>query len=264
MRRDFPIPRMPTPPRTIFKYQQIAEYTLRSLGQREIYFNSPRRFNDPYDCTITAKYRVPTDEELERLRLTLIENSRRETEAHAQFKTCSSVEIRNSIMRSARALFQQKKDEFLENNGVCCFSERNDDLLMWGHYGGSYRGFCLEFRTEHDPFNRLRQVKYVDNIPEIDLVPFLLHGDAEQFADLYCTKSSAWAYEREWRGIHVEANKCYRYENWGLKAVYFGPSISDDDRASLRFALRDRDVGVEFWQGRKSDEEFRIEFERLS
>lgn len=36
--------------------------------------------------------------------------------------------------------------KFLQNSHVSCFSERNDDFLMWSHYASRHAGICLEFQ----------------------------------------------------------------------------------------------------------------------
>jgi len=35
--------------------------------------------------------------------------------------------------------------KFLENSFATCFSESNDNFLMWSHYASSHSGICLEF-----------------------------------------------------------------------------------------------------------------------
>ena len=36
--------------------------------------------------------------------------------------------------------------------GVCCLSEKHDDVLMWSHYSNGHKGFCLKFETSYEPF----------------------------------------------------------------------------------------------------------------
>ena len=43
--------------------------------------------------------------------------------------------------------------------GITCLSEVKDDLLMWSHYGGKYKGFCLEFDSKYAPFTKTLKVK---------------------------------------------------------------------------------------------------------
>jgi hypothetical protein len=254
---------MSTSPRTVFKYEGVNEHSLQNLKARSIHFGSPVHFNDPYDCTITARVIDPTAEDLEVMRRTYVERAKDYPKIQSQFELYSQDELRQFLVRVSVGTFQRDKERFLNEKGVACFSERNDDLLMWGHYGGRYRGYCLEFRTDYQPFTKLRKVRYVASIPTIDLVPFVVARDAEQILDLYCTKSSVWGYEKEWRAIHNKAGTRFGYSRYALKAVYFGPSIDSDARESVRDALRIAMLDASCWQGKKSESEFKIEFEQL-
>jgi len=255
---------MSTLPKTIFKYEGINDLSLQNLESQVIYFSSPLHFNDPYDCTITARVADPTAEELETMRRAWAERAEGRPIAKSQLEASSDDELRKLVLRVATEVFQTAKERFLRENGISCFSERNDHLLMWGHYGGRYSGYCLEFRTEYEPFNKLRIVKYVERIPKIDLLPLAVERNAEQIVDLYCTKSRAWEYEKEWRAIHKVAGTLFRYPPLALKAVYFGPRINQDDREKVCRALGGANRSVEYWQGKRSEEEFRIEFERYT
>lgn len=41
-------------------------------------------------------------------------------------------------------------DKFLANSSVTCFSETNDDFLMWAHYASKHTGICMEFSLVND------------------------------------------------------------------------------------------------------------------
>ena len=56
--------------------------------------------------------------------------------------------------RLKEGIFKQKKDGILyegEDDGnvlrASCFSERNNSLLMWGHYADNHRGICIKFKS---------------------------------------------------------------------------------------------------------------------
>ena len=132
-----------------------------------------------------------------------------------------------------------------------------------GALAAKYRGFCLEFCTDYDPFKKSRMVKCVDRIPTINLEGLYIRREPEQIIDLYCTKSRVWEYEREWRSIHMQAGTLFQYPLEALKAVYLGPNIDPDAQKKVLLAVASEKPGAERWQGRKSEVEFKIEFERL-
>lgn len=42
--------------------------------------------------------------------------------------------------------------KFLRNSYVCCFSETNDNFLMWSHYANKHSGVCMEFTIKDNAF----------------------------------------------------------------------------------------------------------------
>lgn len=88
---------------------------------------------------------------------------------------------------------------------------RNDDLLMWSHYGGNYKGLCLEFDTSVEAFKRVQPVRYVWTPPVFSVESFLFDPSYSPIQELFCIMSTAWEYEAEWRGIHVKAGTEFGY-----------------------------------------------------
>ena len=96
---------------------------------------------------------------------------------------------------------------------------------MWSHYGGKYKGFCLEFDTASEPFHRIHRVQYVPKLPPFTIEETMFDSKFEPVLELFCTKSEAWKYEREWRSIHAKAGTEFGYPSSALRGIYFGPDI---------------------------------------
>jgi hypothetical protein len=96
-------------------------------------------------------------------------------------------------------------DGFRRMIGILSLTETPNNQAMWAHYGDNHRGFVLGFdtaneyfhrqRSDKDEFNHLRRVRYLDR-PCRDVSLIELSGN-----DVFFTKGSDWAYEREWRTI---------------------------------------------------------------
>ncbi len=153
---------------------------------------------------------------------------------------------------------------FLLQRGVTCFSEVNDDLLMWSHYGGRYKGICLEFDARFDPFHRVTKVRYVKRLPEIDITRLLVTRDFDPVIELFCTKSLSWAYEREWRALHEVAGTSYGYPAEALTGVYFGPDIDDESLEIVCLILAGQNETVRLYRGTRSDTEFKVDFSEFT
>jgi hypothetical protein len=238
--------------------------SLLNLKANSVYFASPLQFNDPYDCALDATIAEPSPEEVEALRQHYLKRGDLPGRTKQEFETLSQERLRELSIGSLSKLALESKQRFLEEYGVCCFSEVNDNLLMWGHYGGRYKGWCLEFRTDYEPFQKLRRVIYSDRMPQISLAAFASDNGGEQFIDLLCTKSLSWQYEREWRALHKQAGTLFTYEPRALKAVYFGPAIEPQALEIVCLILGGQNPDVELWQGRRSLTEFRVEFKQVT
>jgi len=252
-------------PTIVYKYESFNVQSLINLKAQSLYFGSPRNFNDPYDCAITATVRDPSAEEAELVRQHYLNSQSLSEAAKQQFKSMPIDELKQVLIKGAKDGAADIREKFLSTKGVTCFSERNDDLLMWAHYGGQYKGFCLAFNTSKEPFSKLRRVQYSDVIPQIDIVDCMVNKNYDKLLDdLYCTKSSFWGYEKEWRAIHSEAGTVFGYEADALRAIYFGPDIERQALEIICLIIQGQNPDVQFFMGKRSETEFRVEFESLT
>lgn len=251
------------PPR-LYKYESFSTRSLENLKAQSIYFGSPAGFNDPYDCAFLPNISSPSDDVVESIRQSYLCDPGTPSAARIQFESTSTEQLRQMFLRAGRSALDHAVQEFMNRRGVTCFSERNDDLLMWSHYGGKYKGFCLEFDTTHTPFEKIMKVTYSRDVPTIDLEPLLRSDSYDQVLALFSTKAEAWSYECEWRAVHAEAGTLYSYPAESLTGVYFGPDISDHALEIICLILQGQNEGVRFWRGRRSTTSFKVDFESLT
>ncbi|MFQ1917034.1 DUF2971 domain-containing protein [Aeromonas veronii] len=249
-------------PEKLYKYESVSVQSLLNLKTQTVYFSSPAGFNDPYDCAIKAQVEEPSTEELERLKSIFLTKP---WPAHVLDKLASTPteELRPMLMRATREANEQIIDRFIENRGVSCFSEVNDELLMWAHYSDKYTGFCLEFATDNELFSKAKKVKYVNEFPKLNALSTYGINERSDVLDLYCTKSKSWKYEQEWRCIHNEAGTAYTYPREALTGVYFGPNINPDMIEIICLILQGQNPTVRFWRGKRSEVSFKVEFEEF-
>ena len=134
---------------------------------------------------------------------------------------------------------------------------------MWSHYALRGTGICLQFDTQFDPFGKVRQVTYSERIPELDVTAMLLEQNYDEIIKLYCTKSSHWSYEREWRGIHKEANTSFKYVPHCLQAIYFGTEADRSFIELTQIVVRSTNRSVRLFSGTRSDVAYKVEFTEL-
>lgn len=251
------------PPR-LYKYESFNAQSLENLKAQSIYFGPPSGFNDPYDCATSPRIRSLSDNEVEAIRRRYQEDPSVPENIREVFKSTSVDNARKLLMKSGQTVLDEHIAKFLHTRGVSCFSEVQDDLLMWSHYGGKYGGFCLEFDTADVLFEKALPVRYSTEIPEIDLAPLLKRDDFDQVLTLFTTKSSSWSYEREWRVLHANSGTLYAYPDRCLTGVYFGPEMKSAAIEIICLILQGQNSSVKFWRGRRSKSAFKVDFEEFT
>lgn len=247
-------------PALLYKYEAFSIQSLENLKNQVIFFGSPLKFNDPYDCALSPSIVEPSDEDVEKIRAHYLAQPNVPEGTRRQFQQLSIGDLRIKFLRAGRNALDDEIRKFQQKRGISCFAERPDNLLMWSHYAGHYKGFCLEFRTDTEPFQKIRPVKYSIQMPAFDLVAMLCDRDFDQVMDLFCTKSLDWQYEREWRAIHEEAGTAYTYPAEALTGVYFGPEASYTAIEIIALVLAGQNEHVKLWTGTRSRSNFSVEF----
>jgi hypothetical protein len=76
---------------------------------------------------------------------------------------------------------------------------------MWAHYADNHAGFCVEYEVSPEPGDlNLFSVNYSSQLPKIS-VSELIFSPIETFTRILTTKKIEWAYENEWRIIHLNS-----------------------------------------------------------
>jgi hypothetical protein len=144
----------------------------------------------------------------------------------------------------------------MQTMGVCCFSDTNENYVMWAHYADEYRGICVEYST-HDLSDGLPDVFAVRVQYDIQLPkPRYEETPDRQGAAIKAlsSKNSDWFYEREWRlltkpnAMDIPGALKIQGQN-PVKGIYFGPRAKPDVIADIMTALRGvRDNTIEFYR----------------
>lgn len=167
-------------------------------------------------------------------------------------------------LTSFDALTQEWKN-LLPRFRILCLSESVDVTPMWNHYADGYRGAVLEFYPDEAVDSALllaKPVKYQDSPPAITTpeawaVGIVREGGevlSRMFKEAQYVKQTAWASEKEWRVVgFLRPGEEGLYSDWPfhpkeLKAIYFGPSMSEEDKAELTKGLLARFPDAERYQ----------------
>lgn len=260
---------MPTPAdATVYQFQPVADARVNRLAQLahgRLWVSDPGSFNDPFDLRLfirdlTCRGPFAGDDRLRRALACLLRDNPA-LRGYWLFDAglLAALEDWSAGRRDSAALIAALQAR-IGALGVACFSEDWRSPLMWSHYADSHTGFCIAYRVDkarlgdaalgRDRFLQ-QQVQYVSALPEICLSE-LLFAPHQVLGRLLATKGIEWAYEREWRLIHLGACRALvpLPEGMAISALIAGIRMRDDDRAALaRTAAR---LGVPAWQLRPS------------
>lgn len=271
-------------PKILYKYRSWEEdnlnepkYQRRILTDFEIFFPSPARFNDPFDCRIPKRYDLMDfDERINWVYALIIE----------KHPDLPMQDIHNKVINECN-LNKLKSDDYMEyctrtyteifikNHGLFSTTRKNDDILMWSHYGNSHKGFCIGFDRDklfNFLYNKYRsvgiiKVQYTNNYPIIKPSPDKNIILKNIFEIQLGTKSKKWSYENEYRIIitrkadkivDLSKNKdVYKNIILGYSIV---PQIEDEIIKRVRHDL----PHVEIYKAEKSKDQFKLKINRIT
>lgn len=194
-------------------------YTLTNLARNQLYFSTPTKFNDPFDCRARLVY--PHDNRINEIDITFPR--------------------------------------------VCCFSEINDNILMWSHYADGHQGICLCFKAKkylngkseytmpiYEP-NTGQRAAYLGEFKKVcydhndDLCVLNAldnqNKNSKVAEDQIYKKLYFWEYEHEYRMIlpesHINKNEIFEYDKESLVGVIFGLRIDKKDIIRVYNAVKE-------------------------
>jgi hypothetical protein len=260
----------------VYKYRVWEnERHRRILTNNEIFFTSPRAFNDPFDCNIAYRLDLLSDSEIIR---------RYEHYLGIFYPDWDIEKVRNKarnwaekgLLRNPENINRNRiwSKKYVENGyGIFSLAGNKDNILLWSHYADSHKGFCLGFRIDKLDAFRENQfykdgslidcgwIEYTRLYPEI--VPSS-EDDIEDIKRLFLVKSIDWDYEEEYRLILTNGtDKAYRIDDEIIHDVTIGTNMPDDHIEKIIDALSAHVPKPKLFRATARDYEFGLDFEPI-
>jgi hypothetical protein len=135
-------------PPSLFRYYPANLQTLENVKRQCLYFGSVVDFNDPFESHILPPAAQGDEEILRELRAHYDSAPDVPEAMRSQIQAMNPATFGRLIAKSAVEMLLAEKETFKTTRGVTCFSQRNENLLMWSHYASGGAGLCLEFDTQ--------------------------------------------------------------------------------------------------------------------
>ena len=251
-------------PKRLYRYESFDTYSLSNLKAQSIYFTSPKHFNDPFDCSITFDLSDLSERVFNKLYDFYLEAYPNKKQFIKRFGKSPSEKFKTYLIEALDDTLKKSKEKMIQERGISCYSEKNDDILMWSHYSDSHKGFCLEFDTSHDPFNMAIKVEYSSDFPKINPELFVIYDESKEIMKMFTIKFSCWEHEKEWRIFHNVAETLYGYPPEALTGIYFGAEMPKTHIEIIALVILGQNPNVKFYRAKKSRSKFAVSFEEFT
>ena len=270
-------------PVSLYRYRSFDAdgYSVKNLQDRVIWLNSPLNFNDPFDSVLSLSADILFQEGFaqnvsalltEPPWDTTLDAGRKETilKSLDPFRTFAEIAVKlsndtrvpfelqveillSTIQKEHEETEDQLNQTLRDNLSVCCFSEKDDSVLMWSLYSERHTGFCVEYSTWHmrppDEIGFIHPVNYRKDL--IDVTAYFrssirngrLDPDYNNWMATIasCHKSPEWAYEKEWRYIFPGKRATIPMP---AQKIIMGARISSENRAKLLAIAKEQRIRI--------------------
>jgi len=250
-------------PDRLYKYRSLSAgsqiHTEKIITGNQLFFPAAEALNDPFECRAymsiggTPKQLRETFEQVFARKFPGVPGS--VLKKMAENATAPHVDLRHVEREGCRSWIAQTKRE----TGICCFSEKRDDILMYSHYGDCHRGICLEFDASDKSslFGQARPVIYREDYPVLELHSYR-QGTGEAGEKMFLTKFPGWSYEKEWRILRTPPGPEI-FAAHLLIGIIFGCQVTDDQRQLVRSWVGERTTSVQLYQAKIRERNFGVD-----
>lgn len=146
-------------------------------------------------------------------------------------------ELNENIQSEKDRMFSLLKDTLSNKIRMTCFTNKNDNILMWSHYANKHNGICVKYDLKDckELLYSTFPVVYSTKRPSISKNELLISSSETKVNEdklllllvkSLLTKSDEWKYEEEWRSIIPTENLISDNLNHKcIKAIYFGVKV---------------------------------------
>lgn len=228
----------------LYKFYSVTNHHLDALSAPAFHFSAPSSFNDPLDCFIEVDRKIPLahyKKELERhgKKIGIPRKRIEKAKRYAYRFADENGLIPTTVFSDIEDMIVGLENRIHEESGVCCFSMKIDEPLMWCHYASGLRGFVIEFRRDPGGFfdgDSSFPVDYVPkkirNMSPLSVIDRNISTE-DHVREIVSKKHQHWAYEKEWRCLHSHAGKLIPFPKNIVNRLVVGGRMSDELQSHL-------------------------------
>lgn len=210
---------------SIFRYRNFQR-GFEMIDNQELFLSKPSALNDPFDCYEgLIKFKVTKE---------FIKNEIRPMMKLKGFTRAMSKKMESEIsLHHSLTIYDEFFKSYKDNFGVCCFSWKYDNIVLWANYSGNHTGICLGFNGLSPVKTGLYGIFPVYYTSEIKKYTFTSFEDEGYWQHWLMTKAKDWEYEDEVRLISKSHNGILKFPKENLTEIFLGLSITDENKEKV-------------------------------
>jgi hypothetical protein len=249
------------------------------LIHNHVFFSSPAKFNDPFDCARGVRFPDP-DNLSEK-----DEGDWREYFLHLAQKgehdEAANIRVADAALKNGKHKdkafindCEQSIEETVLQHGqqlsVFCLSETPFSVSMWAHYASNHEGAVIEF----DPSNLIDHYGIIRSFPVVyrnalpTLSEYLEAVRSEDLLDFpkmfFCRKSIEWEREKEWRFFTEPLDRHLDLPAGTITRVILGYRMPIETRDLIEAWVQGLDVPIKLAESVPSRDTFEMIFVDLT
>jgi hypothetical protein len=255
-------------PDILYKYRDWDDgYHRRLLVNNEVYFATPRQFNDPFDCAIPFRYdeKDLTEENIFKKALALGKKAYPhldDTKLH-ELAYKSQQEKRVFDTHVLEKQDKERQEHFNQEFCVLSLTTKRENFLMWSHYSKSHSGFCVGFNSAklyHQSRGQLGPVIYSVEFPKFGLFDHHM----EHFIKYVYHKSTIWEYEQEYRLLKEKKyGQVVNVTNDTIEEIILGTKMKQENKNKILDIAAKKFPDARVFDSKPHKEKFEIAIERI-
>ncbi|CDT80658.1 conserved hypothetical protein [Vibrio coralliirubri] len=274
----------------LYKFRQVDTYSLAGLANNTLWFSNLNDFNDPFEGSYILDGKISNS-----ARKLLLEHtepkSKSAVDREERQKMLAELGITDDGANKKEFLYKLVSRDFkkaligtVHDSKAVCLSHYDEDPeldplyenLMWSHYANGLRGFCLvfdresllTFHYEQELSIRPIEVKYQDTPITLSISDFVRSNMVlnatpsnmiEEVTQTIGTKSSAWAYEKEFRMLSLEKDNAQPYPPECLAEIVIGEKMPKDQQILVINTAKSANPDIQIKLARLKENTYQLE-----
>ncbi len=197
-------------PNRVYKFREFNEFTYKIILDSELYFASPKKFNDPFDCNLSYREEYSIDE-IDEVYKNLENTKYTKEQLHSMYGSTSDKFVKS---------FMKLNEQLISSSGILSLSKSNNNITMWSHYARNHTGLVFELHVNED-FDFFTGYSIVNYRKDYEKLSYTKDDETELY-NSFITKYTDWKYEEEIRIIDFYKNGAKKKKKNVLKTIYFG------------------------------------------